>query len=157
MNLNLILRTFSIYFYFDHFRGHWRSLFIENTRNDDHFGVYISFFNWFLMKIFEKINFLLLKYWFKVDKKRHLGNDIVAIIFQDSNTPFCPTLMKTKVTHSYVVVQPMDIDGPTQYKVILIFLYLIFKLPMCEFNFWLLVTKQNWYFWDIRVRGYWCN
>ena len=25
--------------------------------------------------------------------------------------------MKTKVTHSYVVVQPMDIDGPTQYKV----------------------------------------
>ena len=52
-----------------------------------------------------------------MDKKRHLGNDIVAIIFQDSNTPFCPTLMKTKVTHSYVVVQPMDIDGPTQYKV----------------------------------------
>ena len=70
------------------------------------------------MKIFEKTDFLLLKYQFKVDKKRHLGNDIVAIIFQDSNTPFCPTLMKTKVTHSYVVVQPMDIDGPTQYKVI---------------------------------------
>lgn len=54
---------------------------------------------------------------FKVDKKRHLGNDIVAIVFQDSNTPFCPTLMKTKVTHAYVVVQPMEIDGPTQYKV----------------------------------------
>ena len=54
---------------------------------------------------------------FQVDKKRHLGNDIVAIVFQDSNTPFCPTLMKTKVTHAYVVVQPMEIDGPTQYKV----------------------------------------
>jgi hypothetical protein len=53
----------------------------------------------------------------QVDKKRHLGNDIVAIVFQDSNTPFCPTLMKTKVTHSYVVVQPMEIEGPTQYKV----------------------------------------
>jgi len=53
----------------------------------------------------------------QVDKKRHLGNDIVAIVFQDSNTPFCPTLMKTKVTHAYVVVQPMEIDGPTQYKV----------------------------------------
>jgi hypothetical protein len=53
----------------------------------------------------------------QVDKKRHLGNDIVAIVFQDTNTPFCPTLMKTKVTHAYVVVQPMDIDGPTQYKV----------------------------------------
>ena len=58
-----------------------------------------------------------LQFYIQVDKKRHLGNDIVAIVFQDSNTPFCPTLMKTKVTHAYVVVQPMEIDGPTQYKV----------------------------------------
>ena len=70
-----------------------------------------------MCNFFHKIFLFRLKYRFKVDKKRHLGNDIVAIIFQDSNTPFCPTLMKTKVTHSYVVVQPMDIDGPTQYKV----------------------------------------
>lgn len=53
----------------------------------------------------------------QVAKKRHLGNDVVAIIFQDTNTPFCPSLMQTKVTHCYIVVQPMEIEGPTQYKI----------------------------------------
>ena len=97
------------------------------------------------MKIFEKINFLLLKYQFKVDKKRHLGNDIVAIIFQDSNTPFCPTLMKTKVTHSYVVVQPMDIDGPTQYKVISNFKSVDSGCSDIGDKSWQLVTELNWH------------
>ncbi|CAG5105365.1 Oidioi.mRNA.OKI2018_I69.chr1.g2065.t1.cds [Oikopleura dioica] len=53
----------------------------------------------------------------QVAKKRHLGNDVVAVVFQERNTPFCPSLMQTKVTHCYVVVQPMDVDGPTQYKI----------------------------------------
>lgn len=42
---------------------------------------------------------------------------MVAIVFQERNTPFCPSLMQTKVTHCYVVVQPMEVEGPTQYKV----------------------------------------
>jgi len=53
----------------------------------------------------------------QVAKKRHLGNDVVAIVFQERNTPFCPSLMQTKVTHCYVVVQPMEVEGPTQYKI----------------------------------------
>lgn len=53
----------------------------------------------------------------QVAKKRHLGNDVVAVVFQERNTPFCPSLMQTKVTHCYIVVQPMDVEGPTQYKI----------------------------------------
>ena len=41
----------------------------------------------------------------QVARKRHIGNDIVAIVFQESNTPFSPDLIRSKFLHSFIVVQ----------------------------------------------------
>ncbi|EDL12771.1 GTPase activating RANGAP domain-like 4 [Mus musculus] len=38
-------------------------------------------------------------------RKRHIGNDIVAIIFQEENTPFVPDMIASNFLHAYIVVQ----------------------------------------------------
>ncbi|XP_064461034.1 rap1 GTPase-activating protein 2-like isoform X2 [Ornithodoros turicata] len=57
----------------------------------------------------------------QLQRKRHIGNDIVAIIFQDKNTPFMPTMIASNFLHSYIVVQPIKSSrvrpGSTRYKV----------------------------------------
>ncbi|KAJ7306556.1 hypothetical protein JRQ81_009920 [Phrynocephalus forsythii] len=51
-------------------------------------------------------------------KKRHIGNDIVAIVFQDENTPFVPDMIASNFLHAYVVVQAEDpCSDNTLYKV----------------------------------------
>ncbi|KTF87509.1 hypothetical protein cypCar_00023182, partial [Cyprinus carpio] len=40
-----------------------------------------------------------------LQKKRHIGNDIVAIVFQEENTPFVPDMIASNFLHAYVVVQ----------------------------------------------------
>lgn len=54
----------------------------------------------------------------QLQRKRHIGNDIVAIVFQDENTPFVPDMIASNFLHAYVVVQA---EGPhsghTLYKV----------------------------------------
>jgi len=39
-----------------------------------------------------------------VERKRHLGNDVVNIIFNDSSSPFDPASVITNFIHSYIVV-----------------------------------------------------
>ncbi|XP_061112833.1 rap1 GTPase-activating protein 1 isoform X1 [Conger conger] len=41
----------------------------------------------------------------QLQRKRHIGNDIVAIVFQDQNTPFVPDMIASNFLHAYVVVQ----------------------------------------------------
>ncbi|XP_016135627.1 rap1 GTPase-activating protein 1 isoform X6 [Sinocyclocheilus grahami] len=41
----------------------------------------------------------------QLQRKRHIGNDIVAIMFQDENTPFVPDMIASNFLHAYVVVQ----------------------------------------------------
>ncbi|XP_063064475.1 rap1 GTPase-activating protein 1 isoform X2 [Engraulis encrasicolus] len=41
----------------------------------------------------------------QLQRKRHIGNDIVAILFQDENTPFVPDMIASNFLHAYVVVQ----------------------------------------------------
>ncbi|XP_059383767.1 rap1 GTPase-activating protein 1-like isoform X6 [Carassius carassius] len=41
----------------------------------------------------------------QLQRKRHIGNDIVAIVFQDGNTPFVPDMIASNFLHAYVVVQ----------------------------------------------------
>uniref|UniRef100_A0A8C1LUE4 RAP1 GTPase activating protein n=1 Tax=Cyprinus carpio TaxID=7962 RepID=A0A8C1LUE4_CYPCA len=41
----------------------------------------------------------------QLQKKRHIGNDIVAIVFQEENTPFVPDMIASNFLHAYVVVQ----------------------------------------------------
>lgn len=37
-----------------------------------------------------------------------LGNDIVAVVFQEDNTPFAPDMVASHFLHAFVVVQPID-------------------------------------------------
>ncbi|KAM7310878.1 rap1 GTPase-activating protein 1 isoform X2 [Ixodes scapularis] len=43
----------------------------------------------------------------QLQRKRHIGNDIVAIVFQEENTPFMPTMIASHFLHSFLVVQPV--------------------------------------------------
>ncbi|KAM7005980.1 rap1 GTPase-activating protein 1 isoform 8-T8 [Tautogolabrus adspersus] len=41
----------------------------------------------------------------QLQRKRHIGNDIVAIVFQEENTPFVPDMIQSNFLHAYAVVQ----------------------------------------------------
>uniref|UniRef100_A0A670ZPY0 Rap-GAP domain-containing protein n=1 Tax=Pseudonaja textilis TaxID=8673 RepID=A0A670ZPY0_PSETE len=54
----------------------------------------------------------------QLQRKRHIGNDIVAIVFQDENTPFVPDMIASNFLHAYMVVQlHHNASGETLYKV----------------------------------------
>jgi RAP1 GTPase activating protein 1 len=56
----------------------------------------------------------------QIERKRHIGNDRVVIIFQDENTPFSPHMITSKVTHVYLIIQPIldsNKDETIGYKV----------------------------------------
>ncbi|XP_069466463.1 rap1 GTPase-activating protein 1 isoform X2 [Ambystoma mexicanum] len=54
----------------------------------------------------------------QLQRKRHIGNDIVAIVFQDENTPFVPDMIASNFLHAYIVVQlESTSDSNTLYKV----------------------------------------
>jgi RAP1 GTPase activating protein 1 len=55
----------------------------------------------------------------QVERKRHIGNDVVVLIFQDGPTPFNPACVTSKFNHVYAVVQydPVrSVNGRTFYK-----------------------------------------
>lgn len=45
---------------------------------------------------------------FQLQRKRHIGNDIVAIVFQEENTPFVPDMIASNFLHAYIVVQAVN-------------------------------------------------
>ncbi|XP_026678867.1 rap1 GTPase-activating protein 1 isoform X2 [Diaphorina citri] len=54
----------------------------------------------------------------QLQRKRHIGNDIVAIVFQETNTPFSPDMIASHFLHAFIVVQVIDPNTPnTRYKV----------------------------------------
>ncbi|XP_076805628.1 uncharacterized protein LOC143449350 isoform X5 [Clavelina lepadiformis] len=44
----------------------------------------------------------------QLQRKRHIGNDIVAIVFQDEETPFVPNMITSHFLHAYIVIQAVD-------------------------------------------------
>ncbi|XP_068185149.1 rap1 GTPase-activating protein 1 isoform X9 [Antennarius striatus] len=44
----------------------------------------------------------------QLQRKRHIGNDIVAIVFQEENTPFVPDMIASNFLHAYIVVQAVS-------------------------------------------------
>ncbi|XP_068505247.1 rap1 GTPase-activating protein 1 isoform X5 [Syngnathus scovelli] len=44
----------------------------------------------------------------QLQRKRHIGNDIVAIVFQEENTPFVPDMIASNFLHGYVVIQVVN-------------------------------------------------
>ncbi|XP_075230099.1 rap GTPase activating protein 1 isoform X3 [Lycorma delicatula] len=54
----------------------------------------------------------------QLQRKRHIGNDIVAVVFQELNTPFCPDMIASHFLHAYIVVQPIEPNTlNTRYKI----------------------------------------
>lgn len=53
----------------------------------------------------------------QIQRKRHIGNDIVTIVFQEENTPFHPSMIKSNFLHVFLVVQPVQVLSRTCYKV----------------------------------------
>lgn len=54
----------------------------------------------------------------QLQRKRHIGNDIVAIVFQETNTPFTPDMIASHFLHAFIVVQPLEPNTPNaRYKV----------------------------------------
>ncbi len=52
----------------------------------------------------------------QLERKRHIGNDIVAIIFQENETIFNPECIASQFLHVYLVITPLDNHG-TRYKI----------------------------------------
>lgn len=42
----------------------------------------------------------------QLQRKRHIGNDIVAVVFQEENTPFVGDIIASNFLHAFIVVQP---------------------------------------------------
>ncbi|XP_045522430.1 rap1 GTPase-activating protein 1 isoform X1 [Pieris brassicae] len=53
----------------------------------------------------------------QLQRKRHVGNDIVAIVFQERSTPFTPDMIASHFLHAFIVVTPIEVEGETRYKV----------------------------------------
>ena len=47
-------------------------------------------------------------------RKRHIGNDIVCIVFQDPGASFSPEMVSSQFLHAYIVVQSCSED---RYKI----------------------------------------
>jgi len=54
----------------------------------------------------------------QLQRKRHIGNDVVSLVFQEGNTPFVPNMITTRFLHAYIVIQPVQpCTANTRYKV----------------------------------------
>ncbi|XP_041864547.1 rap1 GTPase-activating protein 2-like isoform X2 [Melanotaenia boesemani] len=54
----------------------------------------------------------------QLQRKRHIGNDIVAVVFQEEATPFVPDMIASNFLHAFILVQVEDpCSDSTSYKV----------------------------------------
>ncbi|CAF92942.1 unnamed protein product, partial [Tetraodon nigroviridis] len=54
----------------------------------------------------------------QLQRKRHIGNDIVAVVFQEEATPFVPDMIASNFLHAFVLVQVEEpCSDSTTYKV----------------------------------------
>lgn len=55
----------------------------------------------------------------QLERKRHIGNDIVAVVFQEDNTPFAPDMIASNFLHAFIVVQKFtdQLTSKTKYRV----------------------------------------
>ncbi|XP_047463519.1 rap1 GTPase-activating protein 2-like [Mugil cephalus] len=54
----------------------------------------------------------------QLQRKRHIGNDIVAVVFQEEATPFVPDMIASNFLHAFILVQVEDPGSDaTAYKV----------------------------------------
>lgn len=70
----------------------------------------------------------------QLERKRHLGNDVVIIIFKEATSKFSPTMLKSEFNHIFVVVSEA---GPNHYRSVFktLVLYIILKYKISFFFF----------------------
>lgn len=52
----------------------------------------------------------------QIERKKHLGNDVVIIVFQDEGAPpFQPAQMKSYFNHVFIVIRAVTVNGVTKY------------------------------------------
>ena len=47
----------------------------------------------------------------QLQRKRHIGIDIVSLVFQEGSAPFSPDMVTSHFLHAYIVVQPEPGDA----------------------------------------------
>ena len=100
-------------------------------------GLLDSYKPFMIFKLFMNEDFIfsiVIFFVLQLQRKRHIGNDIVAIIFQDENTPFIPDMIASNFLHAYIVVQVIQPNTEeTKYKVSatpFAFLILFYFIPI---------------------------
>jgi len=53
----------------------------------------------------------------QLQRKRHIGNDIVLIIFKEGNQPYAPDMVSSTFNHVIIVVQPVPYKRTTWYRI----------------------------------------
>ncbi|KAI8372754.1 uncharacterized protein BYT42DRAFT_44626 [Radiomyces spectabilis] len=53
----------------------------------------------------------------QIHRKRHLGNDIVCIVFIEGNQSFDPKAIRSQFLHVYIVIHPENIQGKRAWRV----------------------------------------
>ena len=63
------------------------------------------------------IDCLIFLFSLQLQRKRHIGNDIVCVVFMEATkTKFVPDCIKSNFLHSFIVVQ-VDVNNPNLYTV----------------------------------------
>lgn len=55
----------------------------------------------------------------QLERKKHVGNDVVVLVYKEGNTQFDPTAIKSQFNHFFLIVQKepnKDKDGRVQYR-----------------------------------------
>lgn len=61
----------------------------------------------------------------QLERKRHIGNDIVAVVFQEENTPFAPDMIASNFLHAFIVVQKFTDETSLKPK---------YRVRICKFK-----------------------
>lgn len=52
----------------------------------------------------------------QLERKRHLGNDVVVIVYKEGNQKFNPACIHSMFNHMFIVIQNIAIGGEPKYK-----------------------------------------
>jgi len=52
----------------------------------------------------------------QVVRKKHLGNDVVVIIYDESNAPFDPSTISSNFNHVFFLIRKVPMSNPTKYR-----------------------------------------
>eukprot|EP00026_Physarum_polycephalum_P006616 Phypoly_transcript_06665.p1 GENE.Phypoly_transcript_06665~~Phypoly_transcript_06665.p1 ORF type:complete len:315 (+),score=35.19 Phypoly_transcript_06665:647-1591(+) len=53
----------------------------------------------------------------KLERKRHIGNDVVIVIFKESSVAYSPATITSHFIHVVIVIEPVEIEEKTFYRI----------------------------------------